>query len=905
MRVYDSNGVLKITGGAAGASAGIAAISAAGNSVSNGTVVFSNSPTVTFGMAGSTVTASAAGGGGGAVTFSGGTSSAALSSLVFSDLSGIRWGLNGSTMTANATASISATGNTIATNSVSMTANLSAFVFAASGTGVSVGVSNGSIVMSGNALTSQTVQTQNAISVQGSTGDIRFADSNGVDWGFNASTITAQVTGNASATGNTIATNSVSMSMQVSAPIFAASGTGLSVGVSNGSVVFSANALTAQTNQTLGLYFTSNTTQSSSGTQDARSLTFHGAGVASVGYSNGSVVVSVPAGGGAGDGVNIIAAGTRTATTAGTVLFSNANGVTFGLNAVDGSILTASVREDWLSTQSNQALSGSNGSFAFQTATFGNLNGMSFYTSNGSMVGSYTVPTVTNSSMTVSDAATSGTLAQLAFTNLNGVTLSLSTGANGSHTIVGSHNALTQQSNQTGKAYVTGANSHPDYQTTGNLSYSSLAVSGRGGLSVGYTAGTMVLEDRSTGSFSAVNNSTVNETGTYSPRTIYVSGAGIASVGINAGTLIVSVPAAAADGVNVIAAGTQTAATTGTIVFSDSNGVSFGMSGSTRVTANISQATLSNSNNVSFGAAAGVITATATFPSLVVSYGGNTTGSTQTLSSGTVVLAGGLGIRLSGSTAAGAQTISVYHEPCSSIIPNSWHNTGTGVLSIGTNTSATATFLYMPIAAPVLAGWLGVVHSMSFITYSNSNASQSLSYHFGLYTRGTGTNSTILSRLTSNSLSIGLSVNNSSYTISQPTSSGSIAYTYSTTASAGVNISSGYTGLKMIHMPFGTTLSQGDYWLGVIAMNSSSSNSGGLRLSIYGNANSLTGIAPIGSFSSAWTTGSNVGPMLGGNPRLEGIWTSAGLNTLPASIAISSMTNDNSIIPYAVLWSTS
>jgi len=52
------------------------------------------------------------------------------------------------------------------------------------------------------------------------------------------------------------------------------------------------------------------------------------------------------------------------------------------------------------------------------------------------------------SSWTVSDNATSGTVGRLAFTNLNGITLSLSTGAAGSHTIVGSHNGLTSQSNQ-------------------------------------------------------------------------------------------------------------------------------------------------------------------------------------------------------------------------------------------------------------------------------------------------------------------------------------------------------------------------------------------------------------------------------------------------------------------------
>jgi hypothetical protein len=45
--------------------------------------------------------------------------------------------------------------------------------------------------------------------------------------------------------------------------------------------------------------------------------------------------------------------------------------------------------------------------------------------------------------LTVSDNATSGTAGRLAFTNLNGITLSLSTGGGGFHTIVGSHNALT------------------------------------------------------------------------------------------------------------------------------------------------------------------------------------------------------------------------------------------------------------------------------------------------------------------------------------------------------------------------------------------------------------------------------------------------------------------------------
>ncbi len=96
-----------------------------------------------------------------------------------------------------------------------------------------------------------------------------------------------------------------------------------------------------QSNQQMSLYAVSNTTQSTSGTVNASNLSFHGAGIASVGVSNGSVVVSVPAGGGGGDGVNILAAGTQTANTTGTVVFSNSNRVSFGMS--NSSVVTASV----------------------------------------------------------------------------------------------------------------------------------------------------------------------------------------------------------------------------------------------------------------------------------------------------------------------------------------------------------------------------------------------------------------------------------------------------------------------------------------------------------------------------------------------------------------------------------
>lgn len=74
------------------------------------------------------------------------------------------------------------------------------------------------------------------------------------------------------------------------------------------------------------------------------------------------------------------------------------------------------------------ALSGSNGSFSFSTATFGNLNGLSFYSSNGSLVGSYTVPTQSVQPVAVSDSAGSFLFSTLNFSNANNVTWGTSAG---------------------------------------------------------------------------------------------------------------------------------------------------------------------------------------------------------------------------------------------------------------------------------------------------------------------------------------------------------------------------------------------------------------------------------------------------------------------------------------------
>jgi len=121
-----------------------------------------------------------------------------------------------------------------------------------------------------------------------------------------------------------------------------------------------------------------------------------------------------------------------------TVAFSNANGVTLGVStAANGATITGS--HNALTSQSNQAFSASGGSSAFQTLGFSNANGFTFSNSNGSVVGSYTVPTQSQQPMAASAANGSFTANTLSFSNANGISFGTSAGS----AITASHNAIT------------------------------------------------------------------------------------------------------------------------------------------------------------------------------------------------------------------------------------------------------------------------------------------------------------------------------------------------------------------------------------------------------------------------------------------------------------------------------
>ena len=144
------------------------------------------------------------------------------------------------------------------------------------------------------------------------------------------------------ASGNTTAQSSSSTYDARSVTIRGAGAASVGASAGNEFVV----SVPVQTNQALNIFASSNTTaQSSSTVLDARSFTIRGVGAISVGASAGELILSVPVGGGAGDGYNLIAAGTQTAASTGTVLFQSSNGITFGMS--DSSVVTATVRTNY------------------------------------------------------------------------------------------------------------------------------------------------------------------------------------------------------------------------------------------------------------------------------------------------------------------------------------------------------------------------------------------------------------------------------------------------------------------------------------------------------------------------------------------------------------------------------
>lgn len=372
-------------------------------------------------------------------------------------------------------------------------------------------------------------------------GTLVFSNLNGISFGLNGSTMSASYTvpaaqtflgavaaGTQTATSGTVVfsnSNNVSFTM-------------------NGSTQVVASASFNQTAQTFLGAIAGGTQTATSGTvvfSDSNNISFGLSG------STRMTASFQP-------GVSALAGGTVAATaTSGQVLFANSNGVSFGMN---GQTMTASVGAG--GAAGSIAVPGT--TFALGQLVFSNSNGLAFGINGSTLTGSYTVPAAQTFIGGIAGGTQTATSGTIVFSNSNNVSFGLS-----------------GSTRMTAQAFINVS------AGTTNVAASQLSFADGGGLSFGLAGSTITMQfNQQIGLVSHVGGNSVANVS----RIAFSNASNVTfslSTAANAATLLASVAAAAGGGVN-IAGGTQTA-TSGTVVFSNSNGISFGLNGSTQMTA--------------------------------------------------------------------------------------------------------------------------------------------------------------------------------------------------------------------------------------------------------------------------------------------------------------------------------
>jgi hypothetical protein len=278
-----------------------------------------------------------------------------------------------------------------------------------------------------------------------------------------------------------------------------------------------------------------------------------------------------------------------------------------------------------------------------------------------------------------------------------------------------------------------------------------------------------------------------------------------------------------------IAAGTQTA-TSGTVVFSNSNNITFGMSGSTQVTASFDPkfATLSFYQNIP----AGWLQASAI---------------TQTSGSSIFV-----------------QPFDVPAAVSFSYIRMlaSWNDSAVGTAGTTANNSTYSCERYTTFAIVIYSQGVGA-SSRSIQSYLSTSAGLTGRTQYGGGTAGSSYTMTL-----AKTYPAGVITNNQ-WTTSYAGNSASIVVSS--------NSNTLFTGMRFLDIQWGSSLSPGNYWLGIGASTSSASQSANISfvgtaampISVVGNSQSNLSVGIIGSVTSAsdfglrpaaglWTTNSSI-----------------------------------------------
>ena len=318
------------------AAAATLSVSAGTTSGGFGGITLANSNNVSFGLNNGTITANAA------ELISAGTTSGSYSAFTLSNSNNLSFGIDtNGVITGSASQSVQtqASGHIAGTGFTSTTTGGTALVGTLNTAGLSVGVPEWLTAASGQ-FSGGVSNIGNSAGNTGITGtQLVLAGGNGVTLsqvtGANGGTVTISISQTNQSLGIYASSQTVgqSSSSTVDARSFTHVGQGnISVGLSGASLLISGS----QSAQSLGIYASSQTTaQSSSGTVDARSLTVVGAGIISVGLSQQSLIISAPAS--TGISQSLYATGNTTQSSSGTasigsLLVQGTGGVSVGVS---------------------------------------------------------------------------------------------------------------------------------------------------------------------------------------------------------------------------------------------------------------------------------------------------------------------------------------------------------------------------------------------------------------------------------------------------------------------------------------------------------------------------------------------------------------------------------------------
>lgn len=481
-----------------------------------------------------------------------------------------------------------------------------------------------------------------------STGTLLLAGGNNITLSQNGSAITISGA-NAPAASINFSASNTSASL---ASVTFSNSNGVSFGLNAGVITASHNGITSQSAQTGNLYVSSNSTQlSSTAGVDLRSLSFQGAGGASIGVSQGKVLVSVNSTYAASNhshGNPTLNLTNISGTTA-----SASNGLTLSLSAAAQSVQTQSVIQGVIASGSTNRTG---------DISFANSNGVTFGLSNNTVTASVAAGgggvALYDGVNSISSGTARISAAGALTASVNGQTLSLSAPAVSSLSATGavsiSNNAGTISIGAPAFSAGVASNSTVTNQlilTGGNnitLSQSTNAT----GATVSISAANQTAQTQSNIQGIIASGST-NYTGNIS----FANSNGV-TFGLSNNTVTASV--AAGGGGGIALANSQTSFTSGTVNLLEGGGAitiasttgqkyNFSVPATSSLSVTGALSISRNGSTVSIGAPAF---------SVGMSTIGNTSGTTGTVSN-QLILAGGNNITLSQSTGVGGNTISI------------------------------------------------------------------------------------------------------------------------------------------------------------------------------------------------------------------------------------------------------